>query len=319
MRQRSNPLAIASQVLRSGLLAPLAALAAVPSLLAAPALAEPLAGSTLAGAAQYLTLGASAAPAFQTSSSGSALEQITRMQGGAPAALPGPQPLVLASLSASPRFSPEPQPLLQPAVLRSSPSGYTGADPSLFGSVALPVTKTGLQKRWMNVAGAARPAGGRWNEVVRRAAALPDQERLELVNTWVNRAITFESDSSVWGARDYWASARESLARGRGDCEDYAIAKMQMLQAAGVPASSLYLVIVRDLVGRIDHAVLAVRLDDGYWVLDNRSDTVLAAGAVQDYRPVVTYSAGRAWLHGYQRRPALTLASAASLAPSGSR
>ena len=38
------------------------------------------------------------------------------------------------------------------------------------------------------------------------------------------------------------------MRRGRGDCEDYAIAKLQMLRAAGFEDRDLYLVIAKDLI-----------------------------------------------------------------------
>ena len=44
---------------------------------------------------------------------------------------------------------------------------------------------------------------------------------------------------------DYWASPLETLDKGRGDCEDYAIAKYFSLLAAGVPVARLRLVYVR--------------------------------------------------------------------------
>ena len=61
-----------------------------------------------------------------------------------------------------------------------------------------------------------------------------------------------------------------TLASGRGDCEDYAIAKYVALREAGVAKNNVRFVIVRDLLSNIDHAVLAARVDDKWLVLDNR-------------------------------------------------
>jgi altronate dehydratase len=58
-----------------------------------------------------------------------------------------------------------------------------------------------------------------------------------------------------------------------------------------------------------------VRLDDGFWVLDSGGDEVLPATVVADYRPLVTFSAGREWIHGFKRAPQLVLASASQLSP----
>ena len=61
-----------------------------------------------------------------------------------------------------------------------------------------------------------------------------------------------------------------TLTTGRGDCEDYAIAKYVALKQAGVSEDDVRLVIVRDLAAGEDHAVVAARLDDKWIVLDNR-------------------------------------------------
>jgi predicted transglutaminase-like cysteine proteinase len=265
------------------------------------------------GGAQYLSLGASAAMAFEPSHEavgpGSALDRITRIQGGETV-----RP-VLASLNYAP---PQSRAYLEPAVLRS-PSLHraVGPSPDVFGSTALAVGRTALDGDWRKVANARQPGSGRWKRLVRQTAALPAREQLAYVNRHINHAIRFEDDARLYGQNDYWASAAESLARGRGDCEDYAIAKMELLRAAGVPSSDLYLVVARDLVRRVDHAVLAVRLDDGYYILDSGGDQVLPAEAVRDYRPVLTYSVGKSWMHGFRQAPSVVLASADRLAPSG--
>jgi predicted transglutaminase-like cysteine proteinase len=208
-------------------------------------------------------------------------------------------------------------PLLASAAVAQSP--HAGSSPDVFGSVALRISHTALDARWSHVADAPPPSDPRWRRAVRAARALPDHARLSLANSWLNHAIAFQSDTENYGVSDYWASARESLARGRGDCEDYAIAKMQLLREAGIPASDLYLVIARDLLRRADHALLLVRLDDGFWVLDSGTDEVLPAEAVADYRPLVTFSVGREWIHGFRRTPKLVLASASQLSPSVGR
>jgi predicted transglutaminase-like cysteine proteinase len=68
----------------------------------------------------------------------------------------------------------------------------------------------------------------------------------------------------------------------------------------------MFLVIARDLVRRADHALLVVRVDDEFLVLDNETDQILNADDVADYRPIMTYSGNRKWLHGYPAKPART-------------
>lgn len=313
-----------------------AGLALAPALLLAPCALAQTAPAAASQASQYLTLGTSGAFAFQDSSSGSALAQITRAQNGGAAGFTAPAAPEPAAATPAPASGLPVQVAvvtrasyswtydgarLEPAIARVpfDLAPRPGADPSIFGSVALRVGRTALDARWLRAAYAAPPADSRWREAVRAASALPGPARLQLANTWVNHRIAFESDIENYGVSDYWASARESLARGRGDCEDYAIAKLELLRAAGVPAADLYLVVAKDLVRRVDHAVLVVRMSDGYWVLDNGTDEVLPADGVQDYRPVVTFSAGKTWLHGFRRTPDLMLASATRLAPASAR
>jgi len=97
---------------------------------------------------------------------------------------------------------------------------------------------------------------------------------------------------------DYWASARDTLRQRAGDCEDIAIAKMQLLAGLGVSRSDMYLTIARDLARNADHALLVVRLDDRYWLLDNATDRLLDASEAHDYRPIMS-SIQTAMLHGY--------------------
>lgn len=175
--------------------------------------------------------------------------------------------------------------------------------PNVFGTVALRVRHTPLDRRWKRVQHSrVHGALARWAGDL---ADTPMAQRIEAVNQLVNARVRFVDDSRQYGAPDIWQSAADTLRRGRGDCEDYAIAKLQLLRQAGVPADDLYLVIVKDLVRRADHAVLVVRTGGQLLLLDNSTDRLGDATAYQDYRPMLSYAAdGRtAWTHGYERAP----------------
>ena len=198
----------------------------------------------------------------------------------------------------------DPAPLLRPAI---SPD-----QPDVFGSVALRVERTPLDRRWRRVRNAQ--VGGKLANWARDLGGLPGERRIEAVNRYVNARVAFTDDIRQYRSADVWQSAPDTLRRGLGDCEDYAIAKLQLLRAAGVAPSDLYLVIVKDLVRRADHAVLVVRAGEQMLLLDNATDRVTDATAYQDYRPVLTYAAGgRAWTHGYQRAPLRVAAGPASI------
>ena len=97
-----------------------------------------------------------------------------------------------------------------------------------------------------------------------------------MINRAINFAIRPMSDLAQWGVPDRWSSPLETFSTGRGDCEDYAIAKYVALMQAGVPTEDLRLVIVHDLAVGENHAVVAVRFDDEWFVLDNRWLTLVA-------------------------------------------
>jgi len=74
-----------------------------------------------------------------------------------------------------------------------------------------------------------------------------------------------------WGVADRWSAPLETFTTRRGDCEDYAIAKYVALRTAGVAPQDIKLVVVRSTDISENHAVVAVRLDGAWVILDNRS------------------------------------------------
>ena len=224
--------------------------------------------------------------------------------GGAPSAL---QAILMQqrSIAAPARAELQPAsyaiaPMTQAILRRESPisPGVASGRPDVFGSVALKVGTTRLDARWHRVE--RSPLTGAAAHYSETIAGLDPVERLEAVNRYVNRRVEFMDDSRQYGRADVWSAANDTLRRGRGDCEDYAIAKLQMLRHAGFSDRNLYLVIVRDLVSRADHAVLVVRAADHMFVLDNGTEKLLDSEAIRDYRPVLTFAASGTWTHGYR-------------------
>ena len=141
---------------------------------------------------------------------------------------------------------------------------------------------------------------------LRRANASPgltERDLLARVNQWVNREIAYVGDDRNYRQRDYWATAEQTIARGKGDCEDFAILKMQMLRAAGVDAERMKLVLLRDLAANADHAFLLVETDAGKLVLDNVTDRLYDGSQANAVRPVLSFSGGRRWVHAYRGTP----------------
>lgn len=203
--------------------------------------------------------------------------------------------------TATPVLAPASRGSIVPAKLDRAPVRAAARPdmPDVFGSVALRVGRTSLDKRWRDVEGSS--VGGTAAEFARSLADRDEMDRLDVVNRYVNRRVAFTDDSRQFGRADLWLSASATLERGKGDCEDYAIAKMQMLRKAGIAKRDMYLVIVKDLVRRSDHAVLVVRSGERLVLLDNGTDEIRDAQDASDYRPVLTFAASGTWTHGYRR------------------
>ena len=61
----------------------------------------------------------------------------------------------------------------------------------------------------------------------------PEQQQILIVNNFFARNLRYQTDIQLWKQNDYWATPLETLGRGFGDCEDYAIAKYISLRALG--------------------------------------------------------------------------------------
>ncbi len=131
----------------------------------------------------------------------------------------------------------------------------------------------------------------RFLEIVNAAAAREGLARLGEINRAINLAIRPVSDRAQYGVEDHWSSPLATLAAGAGDCEDYAIAKLVALRAAGVAAEDLRLVIIRENATGDDHAVVAAR-SGGHWrVLDNRTFLMIEDNGFGKYRPLFAIDA----------------------------
>lgn len=128
-----------------------------------------------------------------------------------------------------------------------------------------------------------------------------DAQRLQAVNQFYNLRIDFRPDAEIWGVDDHWASPLQTLAQGRGDCEDFVIAKYATLLAAGVRPERLRLVYVRarlaDVQQPVPHMVLAYYGAPGTepLILDNLRPEVMSASHRPDLQPVFSFNAEGLW------------------------
>ena len=186
-----------------------------------------------------------------------------------------------------------------PVLTASSLRIAHAARPDIFGTTALALGSTPFDARLRDTLAASDL--GAAQKVARSLRALDRYDAILAANAFVNAKVAFLSDAAAHGTEDRWSDAAETLERGTGDCEDYAIAKLQLLRAAGFDAQDLHFVILKDIVRRADHAVLVVRHEDRFLVLDNGTDALLDSDAVRDYQPVFSFANGKAWTHGYAK------------------
>lgn len=126
-----------------------------------------------------------------------------------------------------------------------------------------------------------------------------DPTKLKTINDFFNRHILYREDQETWGQLDYWASPLELLAKGQGDCEDYAIAKYFSLIASGVSGVKMRMVYVRAQVGVSvqAHMVLAYYPAPNAepLILDNLITDIRPASRRPDLVPVFSFSAEGLW------------------------
>lgn len=139
-----------------------------------------------------------------------------------------------------------------------------------------------------------------WSELVRDGQNLSERDKLQKVNAFFNRSILFIDDARNWRQTDYWATPVESLVKGAGDCEDYAIAKYLTLRQLGVPLSRLRITYVKALELNQAHMVLAWYATPSAdpLILDNLRIDIRPASQRRDLLPVYSFNAEGLWLPG---------------------
>ena len=199
-----------------------------------------------------------------------------------------------------------------PPVFATAPA-MSVPENAILGTLSLSVKHTPFDRDWAAVSAKQNTRKMQRALAATGARKSGDQAaQIEAVNRWVNRKISYGEDREVYGRADYWAPAGETLRRGVGDCEDFAIAKLELLAALGVSRNKMRLVVARDLVRNADHAVLIVTLTDGSVMLDNMTDRLLDARMPNDYRPIMSFSSNAKWVHGYAVQPAVPARMAAA-------
>ncbi len=142
-----------------------------------------------------------------------------------------------------------------------------------------------------------------WQQMLSAGKSEPEPERLRRVNDFFNRQFAFDDDIVIWGQSDYWATPIEMIGKGRGDCEDFSIAKYYSLINLGIPVAKLRLVYVKALQNgpggpvRQAHMVLAYYATPSAepLVLDNLNTLIQPASRRPDLSPVFSFNSAGLW------------------------
>lgn len=189
----------------------------------------------------------------------------------------------------------------------SSPS-----KPDVFGTAAVNAGVTFYDARFRRVAStdSKHPLV---MSLASAATGLDPLSQLRIVQREVNDRIRWTHDLDNMGVADFWANAGETLKRGTGDSEDIAIAKMQVLKAAGFNPRDLYISIGRHNV-RGAHIVLLAKTDRGFYVLDDQLQNPVTTSEHGRFTPVMTLGQGMSWIHGRRINRMASAGSASSKA-----
>lgn len=133
-------------------------------------------------------------------------------------------------------------------------------------------------------------------------------DTLARVNNFFNQRLQFSNDLDIWGEKDYWATPRETMNRGRGDCEDFVIAKYMTLLKMNLADSKLRLIYVRARIGsaksgyNLPHMVLGYYPDEKSEprILDNLVNEILPASRRTDLTPIFSFNSQGLWTQGQQ-------------------
>lgn len=144
----------------------------------------------------------------------------------------------------------------------------------------------------------------RWQTLLGEIRGEVIENQLSRVNEFFHRNVRYQVDQQLYGQEDYWASLLQTLGHGRGDCEDWAIAKYVSLRYLGVPDQSLRLIYVRARIGGPRSPVSQAHMVLGYYpapnaepiILDSLIGNVLPASERSDLSPVFSFNADGLWI-----------------------
>ena len=182
-----------------------------------------------------------------------------------------------------------------PRLETTAPIRRSAPNYNVFKSVTVPVGKLPAFSQWSKVRPSAGAAPAKFAALVKQAMGLSQVEALKLINREVNRSVRYRSDRN-----DQWQTLAQTAARGTGDCEDYAIAKMALLVDLGFAPDQLQFIVLKDTRRQLYHAVLAAHVDGKRYILDNLSNTAASDDIFRTYKPIASFVGAKTYVHGFK-------------------
>ncbi len=130
-----------------------------------------------------------------------------------------------------------------------------------------------------------------YNKMILSLKDSNDTKKLETVNEFYNN-VPYKSDIKNWKRKDYWATPLEFLAKDKGDCEDYVIAKLFALKSLGIDSNKLFMTYVKSSRFKAPHMVLTYFKTSSSepLILDNTNFKVLPASRRTDLTPIYNFN-----------------------------
>ncbi|WP_246175533.1 MULTISPECIES: transglutaminase-like cysteine peptidase [Pseudoalteromonas] len=142
-----------------------------------------------------------------------------------------------------------------------------------------------------------------WQTMLVQSQNQTEQQKILIVNDFFARNLRYRTDIELWQQNDYWATPLETLGKGLGDCEDYAIAKYISLRVLGIEDDKLRLIYVKAQIGGPNSKQTQAHMVLGYFVtpnaqpliLDSLITKVLPAAKRTDLSPVFSFNSQGLW------------------------
>ncbi len=145
-----------------------------------------------------------------------------------------------------------------------------------------------------------------WHLEIEKMRGMDEQRKLALTNRFINDRIRWVQDPEAWGMKDYWATPLETMGKGMGDCEDFAIFKYATLILAGIDVNKLRITYVKAQMGGPNSQIHAAHMVLAYYetpsaeplILDNLITDILPGSRRTDLKPVYGFNSKGLWVGG---------------------